>query len=68
MIRRIKEALKDFPKECNLSACTPAADNFFHVNELAELLALANRQSLHKIVAKHLFIASRAHPDKLKYH
>ena len=63
MISYLKEAIKAFPGTVNVSASTPATVMLFEVNNKADKLPEEQREIFHSIVAKILFVSTRARPD-----
>lgn len=63
MISYLKEALDAFPEDCTANANTPAASHLFEVNQECPKISEPDRQNMHSIVAKLLFVGKRARPD-----
>ena len=63
MVSYLKDACEMFPDILNSHVTTPAGDNIFVVNPDAEALPEEKRSLLHQIVAKLLFVSTRARPD-----
>jgi len=59
----LKDALDSFPDLLDKIVTSPAAEHIFTVNEECEKLPEAQRELLHKIVAKLLFVSTRGRPD-----
>jgi hypothetical protein len=59
----LQEALDAFPEEITKTAASPAADHLYKINPDAKKLPEDLRETFHSIVAKLLFVATRARPD-----
>ena len=59
----LKEAIEMFPEEINDEVTTPAAPHLFEVNESCKKLPESKRKILHQIVAKLLYVSTKARPD-----
>jgi hypothetical protein len=65
MIDYIKEAIEDFGEDVSSSATTPAGKSLYTVTESSPILTSNKAEQFHRIVAKLLYIASRARSDIL---
>jgi len=63
MIHHLKEAIEEFPEDCSNAAETPAGSHLFEINDDCAELSEEDRTTLHRIVAKLLFVTKRARPD-----
>ena len=59
----IKEALEEFPEDKWIAAASPASDHLFKVNANGRPLTTKMALLFHRLVAKLLFISTRARPD-----
>ena len=59
----LKEAIEAFPEEINSKVASPAADHLYSINAKCKRLSEDRRECFHHIVAKLLFVATRARPD-----
>jgi hypothetical protein len=59
----LREAIEAFPEEIKDKVASPAADHLYTVNENGKRLPEDRRECFHHIVAKLLFVATRARPD-----
>jgi hypothetical protein len=59
----LEEALEDWGNDFDTRVVSPAAVHLFEVDENCEKLPEVKRELLHRIVAKLLFVSTRARPD-----
>jgi hypothetical protein len=59
----LEESIEAFPEEITGTVSSPAANHLYTVNPDAKKLHENQRETFHSIVAKLLFVATRARPD-----
>jgi hypothetical protein len=63
MVPYLQEAIDAFPEDIDKTVTSPAADHLYKINPDAKQLPEPLRETFHSIVAKLLFVATRARPD-----
>ena len=59
----LQEAIDDFPEDCGKTVNSPASKHLFEVDDKQQKICETDRELLHIISAKLLFVAKRARPD-----
>ena len=59
----LEEAVEAFPDSIDAKVTSPAGEHLFDVNANAEKISNAKQEIFHHIVAKLLFVSTRARPD-----